>query len=127
MGTGKDESDYKKDFWKYNAGEDAWTQIAELIADKRSGAVAFNVNDKGYISGGQYYDSYTIQLSDVQEYNPATNTWTEKIAADGTNLSFNSATIYRKSGIFYHMVGNSSYIINRSRYHSAIYFFISQR
>lgn len=91
VGTGKDATGEQKDFWKYDPQLNTWAQVADISGDQRAGAVAFAINDKAYVSGGQYFDGYSVQLSDVQEYDPATDTWQEKIFADGTNLSFSDA------------------------------------
>jgi len=110
-GTGSDASGEQKDFWKYDPQLNTWTQVSDMSADKRGGAVAFVIDGKAYVSGGQYFDSYSVQLSDVQEYNPETDTWEEKIFADGTNLSFSDASslvIGEKAYICY---GNKTKIV----------------
>ncbi len=65
-----------KDFWAYNPDEDNWQQIASLDAGgrakARSGAVAFSVNEKGYVGLGKNEDS---MLGDFWVYDPANNTW----------------------------------------------------
>jgi hypothetical protein len=91
VGTGTDANGQTKDFWKYTAQQNRWTAISAFTGDKRTSATAFVVNGKGYVTGGFYVDDYSNQLSDMQEYDPATGKWTEKIFADGILLSFNNA------------------------------------
>lgn len=112
VGTGTDESGELNDFWKYGPLSNTWTQIANITGDKRTGAVAFVINNKGYVSGGQYFDGYSVQLSDVQEYNPATNTWQEKIYADGINLSFADAASFVMGDKGYICYGNKQTVVS---------------
>ncbi len=111
VGTGGNEVDELKDFWKYNASTDEWSEIAEFLGDKRRGAVGFEIDGKGYVSGGLYFDTYTVQLSDIQEYNPVTNSWTEKIYADGINLSFFSASTVEGKNEAFICYGNKDQIV----------------
>ncbi len=93
MGTGLASNGSTKDFWKYSPSANVWTALNGFPGYERTSAVAFVVKGKGYISGGvDINDSGTRVISDVQEYDPLTGLWTEKIFADGLNLTFNSAT-----------------------------------
>lgn len=111
VGTGLSDTDEERDFWKYDYVSDVWTQIADLNADKRREAVAFTINGKGYVSGGFYFDGFSFQLSDVQEYDPNTGLWTERIFADGINLSFIGATSFVKDGLAYICYGNKDQVV----------------
>ena len=112
VGTGRSAVNYEKDFWSYDPTTNSWVQIADLNADKRSEAVAFAINGKGYVSGGLYIDAGTFQMSDVQEYDPATGLWTERIFADGIKLSFNNAVAFAYDGIGYICYGNKSKVVS---------------
>ncbi|WP_420316915.1 leucine-rich repeat domain-containing protein [Ekhidna sp.] len=92
VGTGKDDTSETNDFWSYDASTNSWTEVTAMPTDARTSAVAFSIGTKGYVSGGVFFDGSTTQLSDVQEYDPATNEWKEKVFADGINLSFSGAT-----------------------------------
>src|SRR5258707_11278174 len=37
-----------KDFWKYDAASESWTQVTDFPGGVTSGAVAFSLNVKGY-------------------------------------------------------------------------------
>lgn len=102
VGTGGNADGELKDFWKYDLTSDSWSETGVFSGDQRRGATAFAINGKGYVSGGIYYDSYSVQLSDVQEYDPQTDTWSVKVFADGMNLSVYNATAL--------VVGKSAFI-----------------
>ncbi len=113
IGTGNNkDGDSQKDFWKYNYVSDTWTQLtSEFSGDIRNSASAFTMGGKAYVTGGSYFSGYSVQLSDVQEYNPVTDKWTEKIFADGINLSFNDATAFVYGKKAYICYGNKNKIV----------------
>ncbi len=112
VGTGLTPTDEQSAFWKYDPTGDSWTSIESLPSGKKQGAFSFAVNGKGYVGGGFYIDDFTtIQMSDLQEYDPATNTWTEKIFADGTNLSVNEAAAFSLYGFGYIAYGNQDQLV----------------
>ena len=55
-----------------------WTQCASMpdAATARTGASGFAIGEKGYITLGQ--DNSSNYLADTWEYDPATDTWTQK-------------------------------------------------
>ena len=111
VGTGEVSSGETKDFWSFDGT--TWTQLSSNFSgDKRRGATAFVINNKAYVTGGFYDDSYVMQLSDVQEYDPATNTWKERVFADGLNLTMNNATAFAYNGIGYICYGNKKYVVS---------------
>ena len=70
---------YLKDLWEYNMDGDYWTQCADMpdAAAGRHSAASFTLNDKGYITTG-IQKTEPIYLADTWEYDPATNTWTQR-------------------------------------------------
>lgn len=84
VGTGEDATDCQKDFWEYTPATNQWLQKADFGSDKRKNATAFEINGKGYVCSGWYIIPSTFILSDIQEYNPINDSWTEKIFADGS-------------------------------------------
>jgi len=122
IGTGNDkDGNSQKDFWKYNYSTDTWIKLtATFSGDIRQSASAFTINGKGYVVGGCYFSDYTVQLSDIQEYNPVTNTWTEKIFADGINLSFNDATAFGYYGKGYICYGNKNTVVKYNPFDNSI-------
>lgn len=72
------------DFWEYDFTSDTWTRKAD-IGDatngykKRSAAVAFSINSKGYIGLGA--EGYDTRVKDLWEFDPtqgASGKWTRK-------------------------------------------------
>jgi len=110
VGTGRDASGSCSDFWCFDGN--TWTSVnAKFSGDKRQDATSFVINGKAYVSGGADYDNGTFVLSDVQEFDPATNKWTEKIFADGINLSFQGATSFSYKGKGYICYGNKDGVV----------------
>ena len=106
--TGSIGSDELKDVWEYNPATDTWTQKNDFGSDKRKNAVGFSINGKGYICSGWSFNPYTNILSDVQEYDPATDKWTEKIFADGSLSKKQSAGCFVIDGKAYLVSGNNT-------------------
>jgi hypothetical protein len=111
VGTGKNSEGEHADFWKYDPVTNVWTELPDWESDKRQGAFSFVVGDKAYVGGGYYFDGFQSQLSDIQEFDPATETWTEKIFADGLNLSVNDAAAFSLYGQGYIAYGSKSNLI----------------
>ena len=59
-------------------GVGIWTQKADFGGEARSDAVGFSIGNKGYIGTGRNYYGYDIYYKDFWEYDPSTNTWTQK-------------------------------------------------
>lgn len=84
LGTGFD-GDHKQDFWEYDPGSNTWTQKASFGGTARYGAVGFALNGKGYLGTGMdtSYDANFGHKQDFWEYNPTTDTWTQKADFSG--------------------------------------------
>lgn len=82
VGTGWDEKgDFSNDFWEYEPERGVWTQRADFPGGLRESAVGFSIDEKGYILTGQTYDENLqgwLYKKDFWEYDPATDTWTQK-------------------------------------------------
>ena len=111
VGTGKNGQGEQSDFWKYDPATNVWTEVPNWGKDKRQGAFSFVIGDKAYVGGGYYFDGFQSQLSDIQEFDPATETWTEKIFADGLHLSVNDAAAFSLYGQGYIAYGSKSNLI----------------
>ena len=83
---------YCLDFYEYNPATTTWAQKANFpgTADSsaRCGAFAFVINGKGYVGGGITNAGYTNSFF---EYDPATDSWTQKKQFPGTARSGASA------------------------------------
>lgn len=62
------------DLWEYDPATNAWTQKADFIGTPRRQAVAFSLNDIGYVGTG--IDATGFK-KDMFTYDPATNVWTQ--------------------------------------------------
>jgi predicted outer membrane repeat protein len=111
VGTGNSASGQRGDFWKYNPGTNEWSAI-DSVENIRSGATAFSLSGKGYVTGGSYFSGYSVQLSDIQEFDPLTGTWTERIFADGINLSRNNSSVVTLGEKGYLCYGNKSNVVS---------------
>jgi N-acetylneuraminic acid mutarotase len=83
MGTGYDGVNKLKDFWEFDPSKGdsgTWTQIADFDGSARYDAIAFSVNNKGYVGTG--YDDN--DLKDLWEYDPLLNKWTAKKSLEGS-------------------------------------------
>ena len=111
VGTGESSTGTTKDFWSFDGT--TWTQLSSNFSgDKRRGATAFVINNKAYVTGGFYDDAYFMQLNDVQEYDPVTNTWKERVFADGLNLSTYGATAFTYNEKGYICYGAKKFIVS---------------
>jgi len=82
-----------QDFWEWDSQTNVWTQKADcggictdtitgLPDNGRNGAVGFSIGNKGYIGTGR--NNCSGYLKDFWEYDPSTNTWTQKANFGGT-------------------------------------------
>ncbi|MBL0128564.1 MAG: T9SS type A sorting domain-containing protein [Flavobacteriales bacterium] len=72
-----------KDLWQFDQETGSWSQKADLDGQARMWAVGFAIGNKGYISTGCDEGVTNHALSDLWEYDPATNAWTEKTSMPG--------------------------------------------
>lgn len=71
------------DFWEFDGN--SWTQVASMPKGRYQ-ASSFVANNKAYVVGGRYYDTYgTVSvLNDMYSYDPTSNSWTSETAFPGT-------------------------------------------
>lgn len=68
-----------KDFWEYDATSDTWSQKADFGGSTRYYAVGFAIENKGYIATGDDGNAaHGGATSDIWEYDPSSNSWTQK-------------------------------------------------
>jgi N-acetylneuraminic acid mutarotase len=75
------------DLWEYDPATDVWIQKADFGGAARNRAAGFSIGTKGYIGTGFDEESPYSQRNDFWEYDPATNTWTQKADFGGTARS----------------------------------------
>lgn len=86
IGTGSEQTGFKKSLFKYNTATDNWTQEASLGGETGDGnnrisAISFVCQNRLYVGLGQGSIPF---LKDLWEYNPVSDTWTQKANFTGT-------------------------------------------
>jgi N-acetylneuraminic acid mutarotase len=82
------------------ADSTTWVQVANMEATARHRCSAFSVGHKGYIGLGHYNSVVNIDFEDFWEYDPATDTWTQK-------ADFGPGKRYH---CFEFVIGNKAYV-----------------
>lgn len=79
VSCGKDTILYN-DLWEYDPSNDVWTQMADMPGVARRNPIAFSLDGKGYVGTGHdaIISSLGIPLNDFYEYDPVSNSWTQK-------------------------------------------------
>jgi N-acetylneuraminic acid mutarotase len=86
IGTGNTASYYTNEFWEYDPAENTWLRKADFGGTKRVDAVGFSIGIKGYIGTGLIDYSSHLLAKDFWEYNPSSDTWTQKADLGGKGL-----------------------------------------
>jgi len=86
VGTGIANGVYQTDLWLFDPVAVTWTQKAALNYDDswtiiRRYAVAFTLNNKGYVTLGEY----SGVRNDIWEYDPVLDTWDSKTAFESSS------------------------------------------
>jgi outer membrane protein OmpA-like peptidoglycan-associated protein/N-acetylneuraminic acid mutarotase len=82
-GLGTDNAVFRKDFWKYSFENDKWEKTENFPDQARISAVAFSIGGKGYAGTGLVGVESRKGTNDFWEYDPATNTWSQKANLPG--------------------------------------------
>ncbi|MCB8963635.1 MAG: galactose oxidase [Bacteroidales bacterium] len=94
-----------KDVWEFNPKAPAgtqWTQKNDFASTARYGAVAFAVNNTGFVCSG--YDGNN--LKDLWKYNPDSDSWTQCASIPGSKRY--NASVFIIDNIVYLVGGNSN-------------------
>ncbi|HVM89772.1 MAG TPA: kelch repeat-containing protein [Puia sp.] len=112
VGTGNDGVNLLNDFWQYDPANDVWTQKPTYPGYKRSQAVAFVYNDKGYLVTGVGTGGSTV--NDFFSFDPSkpdTSAWTQlrhisNYSPDSYDDGYTN--IVRSNGVGFVMLGTKS-------------------
>lgn len=116
VGTGVDTAEHVlNDFWRYDPVMDAWQQMANLPGVPRRDAIGFSLGNKGYVGTGidSEFSHLGSKMKDFYEYNPSTNSWTQKAdfpGAGGVGIYFATCfTVDSKGYVCCGKIGPNSY------------------
>jgi len=89
---------YRNDLWEYDPNANVWTQKANLLTEFTSGGGSyegscFSVGGNGYLLTGKTKNNAGTEVfaNMFQQYDPGTNTWTDKTTAiNSTELKWSA-------------------------------------
>jgi len=84
VGLGSDGDDYLTDFWRFDPSKNFWQKMASFPGVGRLSTVSFSLDGKGYLGTGYNDDLDEEELNDFWEYDPDTDTWTQKADFPGS-------------------------------------------
>ncbi|CAN5274508.1 kelch repeat-containing protein [soil metagenome] len=61
--------------------QNTWEKKTSFVASKRARSSSFSIGNRGYIIGGE--DTLDVELNDCWEYDPGTDSWTQKANIPG--------------------------------------------
>ncbi|MEI6184702.1 MAG: hypothetical protein WCP65_04180, partial [Bacteroidota bacterium] len=94
VGTGDDNSSaVHKDFYKYNHGTNTWSAIADCGSAVRMQSSGFALCNKGYVVNGSSDNTGTHLLKEFWEYDPNSDSWTQKTDYAGNASTLSSAFV----------------------------------
>lgn len=97
------------DFYSYDPITNSWTAKADFPGPARGFSYAVNSDTKGYLGFGYLYDpinGFDQYLSDLWEYDPLTDSWTELASCPGPSR-IHPAMVYLNGKIFMGLGGSS--------------------
>ena len=81
------------DFWEYNSSTKIWTRKSDFAGGKINSAIAFSINNYGYLGGGIREDGNSTDKS-FWEYDPVKDKWSKKAYM----LDFSTGGVYYSNG-----------------------------
>jgi len=106
VGTGRTSvfgSTLVKNFYKYDPSTNSWSSIADFGGSARRGAVAFTVNDFGFVGTGE---TNSGRSKSFYKYDPNTDSWTQVTSLPGASRTSAVGFSIENSG--YVGTGNTS-------------------
>ncbi len=88
FGTGGTADGLSQDIWEYDPTADTWTRRADFPGQARSYTIGLSTGGKGYVAFGLLAYTQPMPLvRDVWEYDPASDTWTQRADFGGVARS----------------------------------------
>jgi len=86
VGTGENDNGNQNDFWEYDTSSNKWTQKTKYPGSTVEHAVGFSIGNKGYVGTGKLSTGYSTssQKKDFYEYDPSSDSWSQKADFGGT-------------------------------------------
>jgi hypothetical protein len=101
------------DFWEYDPSQNIWTVKLSVGLAARQSAVAFVLNNKGYVTTGYTSTATTVTYDNsLWEYDPATGIWTQRPNFPSTGRE--------TAGSF--NIGNIGYLTGGTNLNSTLFF-----
>lgn len=91
-----------KKVYRYSFAGNSWTTMSDFPGTARRYGLGFSLNGRGYIFGGQNGTTY---YDDLWEYNPNTDTWSEKTSAPISRSALSGGSIDTINNKFYFTQG----------------------
>ncbi len=102
-------NDTINELWEYNPENNSWTRKADFPGFKRKNGTALSINNKGYILGGVYWKySWDYYPTDVWEYDPLANEWTQKADLPWSHQTQAQCLGFSHNGKGYFGIGSST-------------------
>ncbi|MBK6962818.1 MAG: IPT/TIG domain-containing protein [Bacteroidales bacterium] len=115
-GARTDVNEIMKEFWEFDPVSDKWTRKPDFPGEARNNAISFSCNGKGYYGMGTSSswenESY---LTDLWEYDPVTENWSQKVDFPGIPVIYTkSFTINNKAytGPGYYWESGNNHFVN---------------
>lgn len=109
-------TNFRKNTYEVDLSTFTMTTVADLPSDERSNGASFALNGKGYIIAGMKNISSPIGLAETWEYNPSTNSWTQKkdvqLSAGITGVAFCNGDAKDDYGYF--IAGIQNFVPNQN-------------
>ncbi|MBI2967486.1 MAG: gliding motility-associated C-terminal domain-containing protein [Bacteroidetes bacterium] len=71
------------DFYRYDPSSNSWSSIASFPGPQRYTTVSFVIQGKGYLGTGAAGTPFETYYKDFYQYDPSTNSWTQKTPYGG--------------------------------------------
>jgi N-acetylneuraminic acid mutarotase len=105
---------FQQDFWQYDASADRWTRRADFPGAARVHALGLGLGTRGFVTQGLLSASAggsSLTLAkDLWEYNPGSDTWTQRSDLPGSGRAMAVGFVIGSSG--YVALGNDQSVTN---------------